>query len=151
VKSWHEVIAMAGNAALIRKWFDEVWNKGLEATIDAMCSKNAIGHGQGQHGADVHGPEHFKEFWRGFRAAFSNIRVEIHDTIEQGDLVVVRWTIAMTHTGTFLGIAPANKHVSVNGMSIQRFTDDQIQEAWDNWDQLSLLVQLGAVPEAKFL
>lgn len=29
---------MAENAALIRKWFDEVWNKGREETIDAMCS-----------------------------------------------------------------------------------------------------------------
>jgi len=142
---------MAGNGALIRRWFDEVWNKGREETIDAMCSENAIGHGQAQHGADVRGPEHFKVFWNGLRAAFSNIHVDIHDTIEQGDMVAARWTIAMTHTGQFLGIAPANKRVSVNGISIQRFVDGQIMEAWDNWDQLSLLVQLGAVPEPKFL
>ena len=142
---------MAGNAALIRKWFDEVWNQGREETIDTMCSKNAIGHGQAQHGADIHGPEHFKQFWRSFRAAFSNIRVEIHATIEQDDMVAARWTITMTQTGAFLGIAPANKRVSVNGISIQRFKDGQIVEAWDSWDQLSLMVQLGAVPEAKFI
>jgi predicted ester cyclase len=41
--------------------------------------------------------------------------------------------------------------VSVNGISIQRFVDGQIVEAWDSWDQLSLLVQLGGVPEPKFL
>ena len=36
-------------------------------------------------------------------------------------------------------------------MSMQRFKSGQIVAAWDNWDQLGLMVQLGAVPEAKFL
>ena len=142
---------MAGNSALIRKWFEEVWNQGREETIDAMCSKKAIGQGQAQHGADIHGPEEFKVLWRRIRSAFSNIHIEIQETIEQGDKVVARWTIAMTHTAPFLGIAPAKKRVSVNGISIQRFVDGQIVEAWDSWDQLSLLVQLGGVPEPKFL
>jgi hypothetical protein len=39
----------------------------------------------------------------------------------------------------------------VNGISIQRFENGLIIEAWDNWDQLALLVQLGAVAEPKFL
>jgi len=142
---------MAGNSALIRKWFEEVWNQGREETIDAMCAKDAIGYGQAQDGVAINGPEHFKQFWRSFRGAFSNIHVDILDTVEQGDKVVARWTIAMTHSRTFLGIAATNKHVGVNGMSMQRFGDGQIVEAWDNWDQLSLLVQLGAVPEPEFL
>jgi len=57
----------------------------------------------------------------------------------------------MTHTAPFLGIAATNKRVSVNGISIQRFANGQIIEAWDNWDQLDLLVQLGGVPAPKFL
>jgi steroid delta-isomerase-like uncharacterized protein len=142
---------MAENARLIRKWFEEVWNQGREETVDAMCAKDVIGHGQAQHGADIRGPEHFKQFMRGFRSAFSDIHIEIHDTIEQGDKVVARWTTTMIHTGTFLNTAPTGKHVSVNGISIQRFAGGKITEGWDNWDQLGLLVQLGATPQAKFL
>jgi steroid delta-isomerase-like uncharacterized protein len=142
---------MARNTLLIRKWFDEVWNQGREETIDAMCAKDAIGYGQAQHGTGIQGAEHFKQFWRGFRGAFSSMQVEIHDTIEEDDRVVARWTMAMTHSGPFLGIAPTNKRVSVNGISIQRFVDGKIVAGWDNWDQLSLLVQLGVVPEPKFL
>jgi steroid delta-isomerase-like uncharacterized protein len=142
---------MAGNADLIRRWFDEVWNQGREATIDTMCAKDAVGYGQGQHGADIHGSDHFKQFWRGLRDAFSNIHIEVHDTIEQDDKVVARWTMTITHTGDFLGIAPTQKRVSVKGISIQRYVNGQIAAGWDNWDQLGLLVQLGAVPAAKFL
>jgi hypothetical protein len=36
---------MAANGTLIRKWFNEVWNEGREATIDEMCAQEAVGHG----------------------------------------------------------------------------------------------------------
>jgi predicted ester cyclase len=139
------------NSALIRKWFEEVWNQGREATINEMCHQDAVGIGQAQHGTEIHGPEDFKELWRTVRAAFSGIHIDINDTIEQGDKVVARWTMNMIHTGPFLEIAPTNKRVSVNGISIQRFVGGKIMAGWDNWDQLGLLVQLGAVPEPKFV
>jgi predicted ester cyclase len=142
---------MPKNSALIRKWFDEVWNQGREATIDQMCHQDAVGIGQAQHGTEIHGPEHFKQLWLAIRAAFSEIHIDILDTIEQDDKVAARWTMAMIHTGPFLGIAPTNKRVTVNGISIQRFVNGQIVAGWDNWDQLSLLVQLGAVQQPKFL
>jgi steroid delta-isomerase-like uncharacterized protein len=142
---------MASSGTLIRRWFEEVWNQGREETIDAMCAKEAIGYGQAQHGVSINGPEHFKQFWRSFRSAFSGIHVDFHDTIEQGDRAVLRWTMTMKHSGAFLGIAPTNKHVAVEGISIQRYANGKIIEAWDNWDQLNLLVQLGAVPQPKLL
>ena len=63
-------------------------------------------------------------FWRGFPDAFSNTHVDIHDAIEHDDddKVVARWTMAMTHTAAFLGTAPANKRVTVNGI---RFLDQR--------------------------
>ena len=142
---------MAKNADLIRRWFEEVWNQGRGETIHEMCAKDAIGYGQAQHGADIHGPEHFEQFWRSFRGAFSGIKLEVKDTIEEGDMVVARWTMTMSHTGPFLGVEPTNRQVTLSGMSMQRYKSGQIIAAWDNWDQLGLMVQLGAVPEAKFL
>jgi steroid delta-isomerase-like uncharacterized protein len=141
---------MARNSDLIRKWFEEVWNQGQEATIDALCAKEAIGHGQTLDGSDVVGPDHFKQFWQNFRAAFSSIHVEIHQTIEEGELAMARWTITMMHTGPFLGIPPSGKQITTKGMSIQRFVGGKIVEAWDNWDQLGVMAQLGAVSLEKF-
>jgi hypothetical protein len=50
---------MATNSELIRRWFEEVWNQGREATIDDLCAKEAVGHGQTPDGSDIVGPEHF--------------------------------------------------------------------------------------------
>jgi len=50
-------------------------NQGREETVDAMCAKNVIGHGQAQRGR-IHGPEHFKQFLHTFLRGFSDIHVE---------------------------------------------------------------------------
>jgi steroid delta-isomerase-like uncharacterized protein len=136
---------MPNNADLIRRWFEEVWNQGREATIDELCSKYAVGHGQTHDGTDIVGPQHFKDFWQAFRAGFSSIHVEIHQTIEQADTVMARWTLTAENTGPFMGMAPSGKRITTTGMSMQRFVGGQIAEAWDNWDQLGAFTQLGAV------
>ena len=41
------------NSALIRRWFEEVWNKGRMEAIDEMASPDVIGHGQAQHDTDI--------------------------------------------------------------------------------------------------
>ena len=65
--------------------------------------------------------------------------------------MVARWTATMTHQGEFLGFAPTGKKVTVTGTSTQRISNGKIVEGWDNWDQLGLLVQIGAVNPAHFV
>ena len=45
-----------------------------------------------------------------------------------------------------MGIAPTGKQVSIGGISIYRITDGKMQQAWIEYDMLSLLQQLGVVP-----
>ena len=138
------------NSALIRRWFEEVWNKGRMEAIDEMASPDVIGHGQAQHDTDI-GLKEFRTFAESLRTAFPDFKVTIDQVIEQGDKVVARWTTVMTHKGEFLGVAPTGKKVTITGTSIQRIVDGKIVEGWDNWDQLGLLVQIGAVNPAHFV
>jgi steroid delta-isomerase-like uncharacterized protein len=138
------------NSALIRRWFEEVWNKGRLEAIDEMASPDVIGHGQAQHETDI-GMAEFKPFVVALRSAFPDMKVVIDQTIEQGDKVVARWTSTMTHKSEFLGFPATGKKATVTGTSIQRISNGKIVEGWDNWDQLGLLVQIGAVPAAHFV
>ncbi len=138
------------NSTLIRRWFEEVWNQGRLEAIDEMASPDIVGHGQAQHATDI-GLDEFKPFVVNLRNAFPDMNVVIDHTIEQGDKVAARWTSTMTHKGEFLGFAPTGKKVVITGTSIQRIANGKIVEGWDNWDQLGLMVQIGAVPAAHFV
>jgi steroid delta-isomerase-like uncharacterized protein len=138
------------NSKLTRRWFEEVWNKKRMATVDEMASPDIVGHGQAQHDTEI-GIEQFKTLVHTMHGAFPDLEVIIDQTIEQGDKVAVRWTCTMTHKGTFLGFAPSGKKATITGTSIQRFSGGKIVEGWDNWDQLGLLVQIGAMPATHFV
>jgi steroid delta-isomerase-like uncharacterized protein len=138
------------NSMLIRRWFEEVWNHGRMEAIEEMASPDVIGHGQAQHATDI-GLKEFRVFATDLRGAFPDMKVTIDDVIEQGDKVVARWTATMTHRGQFLGMAPTGKTATITGTSTQRISGGKIVEGWDNWDQLGLLVQIGAIPAAHFV
>jgi len=139
----------AENAAFIRRWFEEVWNKKRIDAIDEMASPDLVGHGQAQHGFDM-SREQFKQFARDVIAAFPDIRVDIELIVSESDLVAARWSATMTHKAPYIGMAATGRTVHITGTSIARIADGKVVEGWDNWDQLALLVQIGAVPAAAF-
>jgi predicted ester cyclase len=68
------------------------------------------------------------------------------DTIGEGDKVVVRWTASGMHQGDLFGVPPTGKSVQVTGIDIFRVAGGQLAELWQNWDQLGMLQQVGAIP-----
>ena len=81
---------------------------------------------------------------------FPDLHATAEDMISAGDKVVLRWRIQGTHTGEFLGIAPSNAKIDIGLTEIFRVANGQLVEAWDRYDGLSLMQQIGAVslPEA---
>ena len=130
---------------IVHRWFNEVWNQGREDTIDELAAPGVIGHGLGE-ATDTVGPADFKVFWRNMRSALPDITIRIEDTIVDGDKVVVRVVLEGTHRGDGLGVAASGQRVNIAGVVIVRVGDGQIVEAWNSWDQLGLLRQIGAIP-----
>ncbi len=52
-----------------------------------------------------------------------------------------------THHGTLMGLPPAGRHVTVDGINVTRVLDGRISEMWHIEDLLGLMRQLGAIPE----
>src|ERR1700730_15519305 len=123
------------NKALLRRWFEEVWNKGRAEAIDEMFAADGIAHGLSDDAENpLKGPAGFKPFHEIFRGALPDIEVVVEDMLAEGDLVAARCSVRGKHTGDHLGVAATNAPVDVTGMSIVRIQDGKLVEAWNNFD-----------------
>ena len=135
-----------GNKNLVRRLFEEVWNKGNLQVTDDLFTPNYSHHDSST--PDVgRGPESEKKRATLYRTAFPDLRLTVEDIIAEGETVVARWSCRGTHKGDLNGIAPTGKRVNITGISIARFTNGKMSEGFVNWDALSLMQQLGVVPE----
>jgi steroid delta-isomerase-like uncharacterized protein len=141
-------MTVAENIALLRRWFQEVWNEGRLQTIWELLDAHFIGVGQDQPGVVIHGPAEFVALFNRLRGAFPDIRIAVEDAFGADDKVTVRWSAVMTHTGDQLGIPPTNRRVHVTGITIAHIANGTIVEGWDNWDQLALMQQLSVTAAA---
>jgi len=104
-----EQSTLEANKALMRRWFEEVWNKGRAEAIAEMFAADGVAHGLSDEPAKtMKGPDDFRPFHGIFRGAFPDIEVVVEDTIAEGDLVAVRCTVRGRHSGDHLGVAASN-------------------------------------------
>jgi steroid delta-isomerase-like uncharacterized protein len=135
-----------GNKFVIRRSFEELWNKGNLSVADELFTPNYAHHDPST--PDVgRGPESEKKRATLYRTAFPDLRLTIEDIIAEGETVMARWSCRGTHKGDLSGIAPTGKQVTISGVSIARFTGGKMAEGWVNWDALGLMQELGVVPE----
>ena len=132
------------NKEVIRRWFEEVWNKGRAEVIDEMFASHGRAHGLGDDDAVI-GPTEFKKFHAQFRGAFPDMVVVVEDLVAEGDKVAARCSVRGKHTGDALGIAATHTPVGFTGMTIVRIENGQIVEAWNNFDFMSMNKQLGVI------
>ncbi len=92
------------------------------------------------------GIESVRDFYMAFWAAFPDCVLTLDDVIAEGDQVACRFVVHATHQGTFQGIPPTGKQVTLPGMTILRFVGGKCVERWSQADFLGLLQQLGALP-----
>ena len=134
------------NVALVRRWFEEVWNKGRAEAIDELFDEEGVAHGLADEaGAPLRGPTGFKPFFRSFRGAFPEVEVVVEDTVSEGDKVAARCSVRGRHRGDTLGFKATDSPVEFDGICIVRLRGGKIVEAWNNFDFMSMFRQLGAL------
>ena len=136
--------ALEQNKAMIRRWFEEVWNKGRADAIDEMMSPDAVNHGLSEDSATpLRGAAGFHPFHDAFRGAFPEIQVVVEDVIAEGDKVAARCGVRGQHTGDHLGVAASNASVEFTGIAIARIKDGKFVESWNNFDFETMNKQIG--------
>jgi steroid delta-isomerase-like uncharacterized protein len=133
------------NRTLIHRFVEEVFNRGNLDVVEEIYAPIYVGHTAGLPEQTL-GPEGVKEFVELYRSAFPDIRTTIEDIVTVGDKLAYRWTAVGTHQGEFLGVAPSNNAVEITGTTMERIEGGKIVETYNNFDQLGMMRQIGAMP-----
>ena len=133
------------NKAIVRRFVEEVWNKGNSSVADQLISANYSHHDNATPEFGL-GPESEKKRVNLYRVAFPDLKFTIEDMIAEGNTVTYRWSSHGTHRGPLSGIAPTGTSITVSGITINRLAGGKIVEGWANWDTLGMLQQLEVIP-----
>ena len=132
---------------IARRLTEDPWRGKLDEALE-LVGDDYVGHVPGVP-EPIRGKDGFREFANSYLAGFPDGTITIDDQIAEGEFVATRWTARATNTGELMGMPPSGKQVTVEGITYSRIADGKAREAWVSWDTLSLMQQLGAVPEAE--
>src|SRR5208282_6439273 len=131
--------------AIIRRLYEEVWNKRKLEMVSEIISPSHALHDNNFPGSSV-GPEAYRAQMAIYLAAFPDLHFTIQDTIAEKDKIAASWTITGTHKGEFWGVRPTNRKMTMDGMTIHHIANEKIIDSYISSDALGLMRQLGVVP-----
>ncbi|MGI5126383.1 ester cyclase [Pseudonocardia sp. CA-107938] len=133
------------NKDLVDAFIQELFTKGDLSAVDRYLSPDFVNHDLPFPGLPD-GPESMRGAAVMMRTAMPDWRSDLEQLVEEGDIVVERFTAHGTHQGELMGVAGTGKTVTLRGINIFRIADGRIVERWGRLDELGLLRQLGLAP-----
>ncbi|HVI44993.1 MAG TPA: ester cyclase [Chitinophaga sp.] len=117
------------NKATVIRFNREVVEQGNLATFHELVAPDCINH-SAPAGAPS-GPDSMVYFlFHLFRKAFTDIKVIIHQQVEENDLVVTYKSFEAIHSGEFDGIPPSHEKVTIKVMDMIRLRNGRYVEHW---------------------
>jgi steroid delta-isomerase-like uncharacterized protein len=133
------------NQAIARRLIEEIWNNRKLEAVDELLAPTFTNHDPNTPDLGT-GPEAYKKLVNLYIAAFPDLRFSIEELISDEDTVVMRWRSSGTHNGDLGGIAPTNKKIAVEGVTINHIKNGKILDQHVSWDALGMMQQLGVAP-----
>ncbi|WP_245413824.1 ester cyclase [Fulvimarina endophytica] len=93
---------------------------------------------------DVVGPEGVLKLGDLLLGAFSDIELDVQDTVAENDKVLIRLRFRGVHSGPFGDLDPTGRRFDVAVLDLFRMEDGMIAEQWPAIDNATLQKQLGA-------
>ena len=131
------------NLATLGKFAEAVTTGNFNLFQEAVSTEN-VDHDPAA--GQVPGPEGYRMFFSGLRAAFPDLKVALETMVADEDSLAFAYTLTGTQSGSYMGIAPTGKKIKIRGMQISKFKDGKMVERWGSSDELGMLQQLGVIP-----
>lgn len=138
---------MTDGTGLIKRFYEDVIGTGQIDLIDELAAEDITDHEEGLPGQPS-GREGVKFFVNAMRQAFPDIRAKaISPMLTDGNLEAAHVVLTGTHQGELMGVAATNKTVEFESLDIIRVENGKVVEHWGVTDTMSLMQQIGAIPE----
>ena len=130
---------------LAKRLAEEVFSQGDMRAFDEIFAEGYLNHNMPAPG--IPGTKAgFRQLVLATRQAFPDVQVHIENIVVEGDFVVFNDRVEATSRGDFMGIPPTGKALRWTEIHFLKVAAGQIVEHWNNFDQLGILKQLGAIP-----
>jgi predicted ester cyclase len=131
--------------AKARRIWEDIFPTGDVDALAEILATDGVDHTA--RPGEPHGLEGAVRTMNSLRSVFSDQSWDIHQVVGEADTVVVHATHHARHTGELMGIQPTGREVAYDHVHIVRFADGKVVEHWGMHDDMSLMRQLGALPE----
>jgi predicted ester cyclase len=139
------------NAVVVRRWVEEMWNERryslCEELIAAVFLEHAHAPFSEQEPGLVDGPATMRATMEWLIGQFPDLQMRIEDLVAEGDVVAVRVISTGTNLGPLNGVLPATgRRFTAEQSHWFRLENNRIVEHWATRDDLTAMLQLGALP-----
>ncbi|WP_053227676.1 ester cyclase [Solirubrobacter soli] len=124
---------------IVHRYYHEVLTLRRVDVLDGLVAADFTGHDGAGALMDRYGLQEAAEM---LLDAFPDLIVTVEDQVAEGNKVSTRWWASGTHAGTFAGISPTGRTVTISGIDIHRVERGRIAELWEELDVASLLAQM---------
>ena len=135
------------NEQRTREFLDELFNKGNFAAIEEYLTPDFNDHtlSPGQEP----GLEGFRNWVMDYRAAFPDLKVTVERLISRDDFVVIHLRQQGTNSGPWksMGMPATGRTIDFRGLDLVRIKDGRATEHWGYIDEMTMMQQLGMMPE----
>jgi predicted ester cyclase len=121
------------NKAVVRDCFAQASAGNFDALPDLVSDDYAL-YPEGIRGADG-----LAEMVQGHRDAIRDLSVTIDQQFTEGEFVATRYTVRGHHV--------TDHDVEFTGLAISRLSDGKIADEWEIVDVMTLLAQIGQLPD----
>ena len=132
------------NKALAKRAFEELLSGGRFELAEQLYAKDFVNHG-------IHRDISLEEdqaALKGWHEAFPGSgRSCPRSSSPKATWSTIYWIARGTNTGTGNGLPATGKKVEQSGITIWRIVNGKIKEEWSAFDQLSMMQQLGLLPQ----
>jgi predicted ester cyclase len=127
---------------LVETFIRQLFTDGDLTAVDRLLTPGFVNHDPPFPGAPD-GPEGMRQAAVMFRAACPDWHSDLEQLVEEGDVVVERFTARGTRQGELMGAPATGERLELRGINIFRIEGERIAERWGRLDEAGLARQLG--------